>query len=183
MPSHQCRIPDSGDAPNRMRPLPFHHQRSPSSSLVNIPQDTTTPEPSSLMCSPLQATKSSCDNARNIRSRRHARHVDIRDPPHGAIDFPVLRLHGRALGVSDRPAPREPMTKPSLSRDFRLSDSIVLSIHLFTLYTSPPGRSHERPESRLRRAAFRLRVRGRAPHPRRCACHVSVSGASRLVLS
>ena len=32
------------DAPDRMRPLPFHHQRSPSSSLVNIPQDTTIPE-------------------------------------------------------------------------------------------------------------------------------------------
>ena len=30
--------------------------------------------------------------------------------------------HGRALGISDRPAPREPMTKPFLSRDFRLSD-------------------------------------------------------------
>ena len=127
LPCLRCRIPDSDDAPDRMRPLPFHHQRSPSSSLVNIPQDTTTPEPSSLMCSPLQATKSSCDDARNIRSRRHARHVDIRDPPHGAIDFPVLRLHGRrALGVSDRPAPREPMTKqfkPSLSQDSRLSDS------------------------------------------------------------
>ena len=41
LPSHRCRIPDSGDAPGRMRPLPFHHQRSPSSSLVNIPQDTS----------------------------------------------------------------------------------------------------------------------------------------------
>ena len=48
--------------------------------------------------------------------------MDIRDPPYGAIDSPVLRLHGRALGVSDRPAPREPMTKPFLSRDFHLSD-------------------------------------------------------------
>ena len=44
LPSHRCRIPDSGDAPDRLRPLPFHHQRSPSSSLVNIPQ-ATTPEP------------------------------------------------------------------------------------------------------------------------------------------
>ena len=34
----------------------------------------------------------------------------------------------------------------------------------------PPGRSHERPESRLRHAAFRRWVRGPAPHPRRCAC-------------
>ena len=44
----------------------------------------------------------------------------------------------------------------------------------------PPGRSHERPESRLRHAAFRRWVRGPAPHPRRCACCVSVSGAPRL---
>ena len=34
----------------------------------------------------------------------------------------------------------------------------------------PPGHSYERPESRLRHAAFRRRVRGPAPHPRRCAC-------------
>ena len=47
-------------------------------------------------------------------------------------------------------------------------------------WRSPPGRSHERPESRLRHAAFRRWVRGSAPHPRRCACPVSVSGASRL---
>ena len=44
-------------------------------------------------------------------------------PRTGQLISPVLRLHGRrALGVSDRPAPREPMTKPFLSRDFRLSD-------------------------------------------------------------
>ena len=34
----------------------------------------------------------------------------------------------------------------------------------------PPGRLHERLESRLRHAAFRRWVRGPAPHPRRCAC-------------
>ena len=61
-----------------------------------------------------QATNRVVTQSRYIRSRRHARHVDIRDPPYGAIDSPVLRLHGRALGVSDRPAPREPMTIPFL---------------------------------------------------------------------
>ena len=44
----------------------------------------------------------------------------------------------------------------------------------------PPGCSHGQPESRLRHAAFRRWVRGPAPHPRRCACPVSVSGAPRL---
>ena len=122
MPSHRCRIPDSGDAPGRMRPLPFHHQRSPSSSLVNIPQDTSHNPRTRNPCNPHRPQNRVVTQSRYIRSRRHARHVDIRDPPYGAIDSPVLRSHGRALGISDRPAPREPMTKPFLSRDFRLSD-------------------------------------------------------------
>ena len=122
MPSHRCRIPDSGDAPDRLRPLPFHHQRSPSSSLVNIPQDTSHNPRTRNPCNPHRPQNRVVTQSRYIRSRRHARHVGIRDPPYGAIDSPVLRLHGRALGVSDRPAPREPMTKPFLSRDFHLSD-------------------------------------------------------------
>ena len=128
LPSHRCRIPDSGDAPDRLRPLPFHHQRSPSSSLVNIPQGTSHNPRTRKPCNSHRPQNRVVTQSRYIRSRRHARHVDIRDPPYGAIDSPVLRLHGRAQGVSDRPAPREPMTKPFLSRDFHLSDRTPLEL-------------------------------------------------------
>ena len=49
--------------------------------------------------------------------------------------------------------------------------------------TKKPGRSHERPEPRLWRAAPRLRVRGPAPRLRHCTCPAPVSGAPRLTPS
>ena len=124
LPSHRCRIPDSGDAPDRLRPLPFHHQRSPSSSLVNIPQDTSHNPRTRNPCNPHRPQN------RVVSVPEMSGPADTRGtwtsgiPRTGRLiprsSDPIS--HGRALGISDRPAPREPMTKPFLSRDFRLSD-------------------------------------------------------------